>query len=171
MEEQLAENIYLNIAKNAKDYLYIMTPYLLIDDNTNDELVAAAKRGVDVRIITPGIPDKKFVYNMTRSYYGALVRGGVRIYEYTPGFIHAKQHLADGDVAAIGTINMDYRSLYLHFENGVLLHGMDAIKDIEKDFEECFSVSKEVTEQYNVGNRSTSMRIGQCLLRFFAPLL
>ena len=171
IEEQLAENIYLNIAKNAKDYLYIMTPYLLIDDNTNDELVAAAKRGVDVRIITPGIPDKKFVYSMTRSYYGALVRGGVRIYEYTPGFIHAKQHISDDDVAAVGTINMDYRSLYLHFENGVLLHGMDAIKDIKKDFEETLAASTEVTEKYHRGNRTTPMRITQCLLRFFAPLL
>ncbi len=171
IEEKLAENIYLNIAKNAKDYLYIMTPYLLIDDNMSDELVLAAKRGVDVRIITPGIPDKKFVYSMTRSYYGALVRGGVRIYEYTPGFVHAKQHISDDDIAAIGTINMDYRSLYLHFENGVLLHGMDAIKDIKKDFLETLEVSTEVTEKYNYGNRSTSMRITQCLLRFFAPLL
>uniref|UniRef100_UPI00294254F4 phospholipase D-like domain-containing protein n=1 Tax=Peptostreptococcus russellii TaxID=215200 RepID=UPI00294254F4 len=171
LEEQLAENIYLNIAKNAKDYLYIMTPYLLIDDNMNDELVAAAKRGVDVRIITPGIPDKKFVYSMTRSYYGALVRGGVRIYEYTPGFIHAKQHISDDDVAAVGTINMDYRSLYLHFENGVLLHGVDSIEDIKKDFIETLEISTEVTEKYHYTNRTTPMRITQCLLRFFAPLL
>lgn len=172
-EELLAENVYMNIAKNAKKYLYIMTPYLLIDDNMNEELVSAAKRGVDVRIITPGIPDKKFVYNMTRSYYGALVRGGVRIYEYTPGFVHAKQHIADCEVAAVGTINMDYRSLYLHFENGALIHGKNvkAIKDIEKDFLESFAVSEEVTEKYSASNRSTSMRIGQCLLRFFAPLL
>ncbi len=171
VEEKLAENVYLNIAKNAKDYLYIMTPYLLIDDNMNDELVLAAKRGVDVRIITPGIPDKKFVYSMTRSYYGALVRGGVRIYEYSPGFIHAKQHISDDDVAAVGTINMDYRSLYLHFENGVLLHGMQAVKDIKKDFLETISLSEEVTEKYHCTNRTRSMRITQCLLRFFAPLL
>ena len=170
-EEMLAETVYLNLAKNAKDYLYIMTPYLLIDDNINDELVQAAKRGVDVRIITPGIPDKKFVYSMTRSYYGALVRGGVRIYEYTPGFVHAKQHLSDDTTAVIGTINMDYRSLYLHFENGVLLHKVDAIKDIKKDFEETLEKSREVTNRYNVHNRSLGMRVRQCLLRFFAPLM
>lgn len=170
-EEMLAETVYLNLAKNAKDYLYIMTPYLLIDDNINDELVQAAKRGVDVRIITPGIPDKKFVYSMTRSYYGALVRGGVRIYEYTPGFVHAKQHISDDKTALVGTINMDYRSLYLHFENGVLLHNVDAITDIKKDFIETMEKSKEVTNKYNVFNRSLGMRIRQCLLRFFAPLM
>lgn len=171
VEEKLAENVYLNIARNAKDYLYIMTPYLLIDDNMNDELVAAAKRDVDVRIITPGIPDKKFVYGMTRSYYGALVRGGVRIYEYTPGFVHAKQFVSDDKVAVVGTINLDYRSLYLHFENGVFMYNVSAIKDIEKDFEETFAVSEEVTEKYYTKNRGTTMRIWQCLLRFFAPLM
>lgn len=170
-EEMLAETVYLNLAKNAKDYLYIMTPYLLIDDNINDELVQAAKRGVDVRIITPGIPDKKFVYSMTRSYYGALVRGGVRIYEYTPGFVHAKQHISDDQTAVIGTINMDYRSLYLHFENGVLLHNVDAIKDMKQDFINTLEASEEVTNKYNVFNRTIGMRIRQCLLRFFAPLM
>lgn len=171
IEEKLAESVYLNIAKNAKDYLYIITPYLLIDDNMNDELVLAAKRGVDVRIMTPGIPDKKLIYQMTRSYYGALVRGGVRIFEYTPGFCHAKQYLSDDMTATIGTINMDYRSLYLHFENGVLLHNVDAIKDIRKDFDETFAQCKEVTDDYTVDKRKIPKRIAQCLLRFFAPLM
>ncbi|WP_332506800.1 cardiolipin synthase [Peptostreptococcus sp.] len=171
IEELLAENVYLNMAKNAKKYLYIMTPYLLIDDSTNDELVLAAKRGVDVRIITPGIPDKKLIYKMTRSYYNALARGGVKIYEYTPGFMHAKQYICDDSVAALGTINMDYRSLYLHFENGVLMYNMGEIAKIKEDFDDVLSESKEVTKDYLNDKRSLSKRIIQCLLRFFAPLL
>lgn len=170
-EELLAENVYLNMAKNAKKYLYIMTPYLLIDDATNDELVLAAKRGVDVRIITPGIPDKKLIYKMTRSYYNALARGGVKIYEYTPGFMHAKQYVCDDSVAVVGTINMDYRSLYLHFENGVLMYNMGEIFKIKEDFDEVLSESEEVTNDYLNDKRSLTKRIVQCLLRFFAPLL
>ena len=169
-EELLAENAYMNMAKNAKDYLYITTPYLLIDDNMSEELSSAAKRGVDVRIVTPGIPDKRIVYKMTRSYYGGLARNGVRIYEYMPGFIHAKQHISDDKTAIIGTINMDYRSLYHHFENGVFMHNVDCIKDMRADFEHIFDQSYEVTDKYASG-RSTSLRIVQCLWRFVAPLM
>lgn len=169
-EELLAENAYMNMAKNAKDYLYITTPYLLIDDNMSEELSSAAKRGVDVRIVTPGIPDKRIVYKMTRSYYGGLAINGVRIYEYMPGFIHAKQHISDDKTAIIGTINMDYRSLYHHFENGVFMHNVDCIKDMRADFEHIFDQSYEVTDKYASG-RSTSLRIVQCLWRFVAPLM
>ncbi|WP_449024307.1 cardiolipin synthase [Peptostreptococcus stomatis] len=169
-EELLAENAYMNMAKNARDYLYITTPYLLIDDNMSEELSSAAKRGVDVRIVTPGIPDKRIVYKMTRSYYGGLARNGVRIYEYMPGFIHAKQHISDDKTAIIGTINMDYRSLYHHFENGVFMHNVDCIKDMRADFEHIFDQSYEVTDKYASG-RSTSLRIVQCLWRFVAPLM
>ena len=130
----------------------------------------AARRGVDVRIITPGIPDKKLVYRVTRSYYAGLARSGVRIYEYTPGFIHAKQCVADGETAVVGTINMDYRSLYLHFENAVLFHGCAAVGQVERDFLETFPQCREVTEAYASG-RSAALRAGQCLLRLFAPLL
>ena len=169
-EELLAENAYMNQIKNARDYLYITTPYLLIDDNMSEELSSAAKRGVDVRIVTPGIPDKRIVYKMTRSYYGSLARNGVRIYEYMPGFIHAKQHLSDDRTAIIGTINMDYRSLYHHFENGVFLYNVDCIRDMRVDFEDLFDQSYEVTDKYASG-RSTSLRIVQCLWRFVAPLM
>ena len=169
-EELLAENAYMNQIKNARDYLYITTPYLLIDDNISEELSSAAKRGVDVRIVTPGIPDKRIVYKMTRSYYGNLARNGVRIYEYMPGFIHAKQHLSDDRTAIIGTINMDYRSLYHHFENGVFLYNVDCIRDMRVDFEDLFDQSYEVTDKYASG-RSTSLRIVQCLWRFVAPLM
>lgn len=165
----IAENVYLNLIKNAKDYFYATTPYLIIGDEMKRELTLAAERGVDVRIITPGIPDKKFIYRATRSYYAELVRYGVRIYEYTPGFVHAKQTIADGEVATVGTINFDYRSLYHHFENGVLLYGYDAIKKIEKDFQQVIDDSREVTELYK--NKSTILRGVDSFLRWVSPLL
>lgn len=165
-----AEDVYLNLIKSAKHFFYAATPYLIISDDMTRELCLAAERGVDVRIVTPGIPDKKLVYQTTRSYYAPLVRRGVRIYEYTPGFIHQKQTLCDGETATVGTINFDYRSLYHHFENGVLLHGCGALGAIGEDFEQIFEVSREVTEQYK-GKRSMGLRIIQCILRLFAPLL
>jgi cardiolipin synthase len=134
------------------------------------ELSQAAKRGVDVRIITPGIPDKKLVYQVTRSYYAGLVKNGVRIYEYTPGFIHAKQCICDDEVATVGTINLDFRSLYFHFENGTYLYKCSAIGDIKKDFDDTFPICTEVTDKYKNG-RSAVLRIWQCILRLFAPLL
>ena len=165
-----AEDVYLNLIKSAKHFFYAATPYLIISDDMTRELCLAAERGVDVRIVTPGIPDKKLVYQTTRSYYAPLVRRGVRIYEYTPGFIHQKQTLCDGETATVGTINFDYRSLYHHFENGVLLHGCGALGAIGEDFAQIFEVSREVTEQYK-GKRSMGLRIIQCILRLFAPLL
>ncbi len=168
--ELLGENIYLNLIQSAQKSLYIMTPYLIISDEMARTLTLAAKRGVDVRIITPGIPDKKLIYKVTRSYYAGLAQGGVRIYEYTPGFLHAKQVIADGRVATVGTVNFDYRSLYHHFENGALLYGYDALRSVARDFEETFAVSREVTGQYREG-RNTVLRIAQCILRLFAPLM
>lgn len=168
--EYVGENVYLNLIKHARHYLYVMTPYLIISDEMNRELTLAAQRGVDVRIITPGIPDKKIIYRVTRSYYNGLVRKGVRIYEYTPGFLHAKQVLCDGEVATVGTINFDYRSLYHHFENGVLLYRFQCINKIKDDFNQVFTASTEVTEKYRTGRR-IPLRIGQCFLRLFAPLM
>ena len=131
---RVAENVYLNVIKGAKHYLYITTPYLLITEEMSRELAMAAMRGVDVRIVTPGIPDKKLTYSLTRSYYADLVRYGVRIYEYTPGFIHAKQWVSDGEVSVVGTINMDFRSLYLHFENAEYIKGREhAPKGVDWD--------------------------------------
>jgi cardiolipin synthase len=167
--EYVGENVYLNLINAAKHRIFITTPYLIISDEMTRALTLAAKRGVDVRIITPGIPDKKVIYQITRSYYAQLARHGVRIYEYTPGFLHAKQTLCDSEAAIVGTINMDYRSLYHHFENGVLLWRCAAIADIAEDFAQLFHDSAEVTAQYC--NRTRAMRIGQALLRLFAPLL
>lgn len=169
-EERVAENVYLNLIGQAKQSLYVMTPYLIITDEMGRALRLAAKRGVDVRIITPGIPDKKTVYAVTRSYYAGLVRQGVRIFEYSPGFCHGKQCLCDGEIAVIGTSNLDYRSLYHHFENNVLLCGCDAVTDMGKDFDDMFAVCREVTEDYRTG-RGAILRIWQCILRLFAPLM
>ena len=165
--EQTAENVYLNLINSAQRYVWFMTPYLIITEEMNRALELAAKRGVDVRIMTPGIPDKRTVYAVTRSYYAGLVKDGVRIFEYTPGFCHGKQCVVDGQMASIGTSNLDYRSLYLHFENNVLLCGCDAVKQMEQDFLETFRQCREVTDSY----RSAPLRIWQCILRLFAPML
>ena len=169
--EPVGENVYLNLIKTAKKRLYVATPYLIISDEMTRELGLAAKRGVDVRVFTPGIPDKKIIYGVTRSYYSGLVRQGVRVYEYTPGFLHAKQMLCDGDTATVGTINMDYRSLYHHFENGVWMHGCDAIRDIETDFDKLLQDSEEVTDKYRDGRKNMAVRGWQCIMRLIAPLL
>ena len=169
-KERTAENVYLNLAYEAKKTLYVTTPYLIITDEMTNALGLAAKRGVDVRIVTPGVPDKKIVYAVTRSYYAGLAAQGVRIYEYTPGFCHAKQMLCDGRTASIGTSNLDFRSLYLHFENNVLLYGGSAMEQMSRDFEELFRQCEEVTEKYRSG-RSRVLRLGEHILRLFAPLL
>lgn len=133
-------------------------------------LINSAQRGVDVRIITPGIPDKKLIFSVTRSYYARLAAGGVQIYEYTPGFIHAKQFVADDKAAAVGTINLDYRSLYLHFENGCWFCGCQAVQDVRADFEALFPQCENVTPQYS-GQRSLALRGVQCVFRLFSPLM
>lgn len=169
-KERTAENVYLNLIYSATKSLYITTPYLIITDEMVNALGMAAKRGVDIRIITPGIPDKKIVYALTRSYYAGLAAQGVRIFEFTPGFCHAKQMLCDGQTASIGTSNLDYRSLYLNFENNVLLYGGDSVQQIAQDFEDLFPQCEEVTEQYCT-DRSKALRIGQYILRLFAPMM
>lgn len=168
--ERAAENVYLNLAAQAKSRLWICTPYLILSDEMIRALGLAAKRGVDVRILTPGIPDKKTVYQVTRSYFAGLVKQGVRIFAYTPGFCHAKMCICDEELACIGTSNLDYRSFYHHFENNVLLYGCEAVADIGKDFENTFRISREVTADYRSG-RGAMLLLWQCLLRLFAPLM
>ena len=169
-EERSAENVYLNLAAQAKHTLWFMTPYLIISDEMTRALGLAAKRGVDVRIILPGIPDKKMIYQVTRSYFAGLARQGVRLFTYTPGFCHGKMCVCDGELASIGTSNLDYRSLYLHFENNVLLCGGKAVADMTRDFEETFAFCREVTGEY-VSGRGAFLMIWQCLLRLFSPLM
>ncbi len=169
-DERIAEDVYLNMVFQATQRIYFMTPYLIITDEMSRALGLAARRGVDVRIITPGIPDKKTVYAITRSYYAELTRQGVRIFEYSPGFCHGKMCVCDGSIASIGTSNLDYRSLYHHFENNVLLSGCDAVRDIERDFEALFPQCREVTAAYSTGLGAV-LRTWQCILRLFAPLV
>ncbi len=140
-DEYIGETIYLNIIHHAKKYVYITTPYLICDYQLLNALCIAAKRGVDVRIATPHIPDKKIIFAMTRSNYHMLIQAGVKIYEFQPGFMHAKTFLSDDTTAVVGTINLDYRSLVHHFENGVYLYQTDCLEDIKKDFEDIFAKS------------------------------
>ncbi len=169
-QEQVGEEVYISMAEKAEKYCYFVTPYLILTDEMTHALVLAAKRGVDVRIITPGIPDKKLVYNVTRSFYPALVKNGVRIYEWTPGFCHCKMSVADDKMATCGTINMDYRSLYHHFENGCWIYEKNIASEIRRDFEVMISQSTEVTKQYQEG-KSSFLRFSQLILRLFAELL
>lgn len=170
-EEQIGENVYLSIANGAADYLYFVTPYLILTDEMSRAITLAAERGVDVRIITPGVPDKKITYQLTRSYYAQLIRKGVRIYEFTPGFCHAKCCVSDDRIATCGTINLDYRSLYHHFEDGCVMYGAHAVLDVRNDLEDMISRSREVTEDYSPGHRSATLRTFQCVLRLIAPLM
>lgn len=167
--EQVGETVYLNMINQAHDYLYITTPYLILDDLLQSALINAAKRGVDVRIVTPAIPDKKIVFKVTRSYYRSLMESGIRIYEYTPGFVHAKNFLVDDKCATVGTINLDYRSLYLHFENGIYLYGNQCLKDIKQDFMNTFDKSHEMSLDEVIQGRFKGLF--EDLLRLIAPLL
>ena len=168
--EHVGEEVYISMANKAEKYCWFMTPYLIITDEMAHALSLAAKRGVDVRIITPGIPDKKMVYSVTRSFYHGLVRNGVKIYEWTPGFCHAKMSVADDCMATCGTINLDYRSLYHHFENGCFMADCDAVLEIRRDLERTITQCRDVTEKYKSG-RSAYLRFSQLLLRLFAELL
>ena len=169
-KERLAENVYLNLIHRSRRTMWFMTPYLIISDEMSQALALAAKRGVDVRIITPGVPDKKTVYAVTRSYYAGLATQGVRIFEYAPGFCHGKMSLCDGDMATVGTSNLDFRSLYHHFENDVLFSDCPAVAAVERDFAALFPQCREVTECYRTG-RGKMLRTWQCILRLFAPLM
>jgi cardiolipin synthase len=167
--ETVGKNIYLNMIGSAKDYFYITTPYLIIDNELMTALCLAAKRGVDVRIITPGIPDKKYIFLVTQSYFEQLIRAGVKIYSYTKGFIHAKNVVCDGKSATVGTVNWDYRSLYLHFECGVYITHADTIHDIYEDYKNTLKDCKQITLEESM--RPLILRLVQSILRVFAPLL
>lgn len=169
--ETIGLNVYQDIIFRAKKYLYISTPYLILNDEMMNAIKMAAKNGVDVRLLTPHIPDKKIVFGITRSFYRQLVEAGVRIYEYVPGFVHAKTFIADDEMATVGTINLDYRSLFLHSENGVFLYKTKSIKDIKKDFETSFMVSKEYTLEVMDKEFTPAYRFIVAILRLFAPML
>lgn len=165
----VGETVYADILNRAKDYVYIFTPYLVLDDTLRTALCQASMRGVDVRIVTPGIPDKKMTYRLTRANYAILLKAGVRIYEYNGGFIHAKSMVSDGACAVVGTINLDYRSLYHHFENAVYFTKRSAVEDVRRDAEETFALSFERTKENF--KRGVFGRLVDSLLRVFETLM
>ncbi len=168
-DENTGEHVYMQLITAAKNYIYITTPYLILDDSVISALILAAKSGVDVRIITPHIADKWFVHVTTRSFYRELIAGGIKIYEFTDGFIHAKTLVSDDDAAVVGTTNFDFRSLYLHFECGVILYGTLAAAAVKKDFLDTVPQCIQITEQACRGN--VFIRTLQSVLRLFAPLM
>ncbi|MDE5938341.1 MAG: cardiolipin synthase, partial [Lachnospiraceae bacterium] len=169
-DETLGENVYLNMIGAAERYIWIYTPYLVTDNEMITALKLAAKRGVDVRIVTPGVPDKKFVYWLTQSNYQNLIGAGVRIFQYRPGFIHAKCVLSDDKSAAVGTINFDYRSFYHHFECGVYLYRAQAVEELKKDMEKTFGVCEEITMSWCQEKFVKTNVIGP-LLKLLSPLM
>ena len=169
-KEAVGQRVYLQLIQRAKKYIYITTPYLIIDKEIENSLITASKSGCDVRIITPKVPDKPTVYELTRSHYGPLLNAGVRIYEYTPGFIHTKAFLVDDTMGTIGTINLDYRSLFLHLENGTFLVGVPALKDMKEDFTQTFIRCHEV--KYAEWNSWRERKwVWWSLLRIISPFL
>lgn len=167
-DEVFAENVYLNVINNAKRYLYIFTPYLIVDNEMVTALRLAALRGVDVRIITPAIPDKKTIFHLTRSHYEVLIASGIKIFEYTPGFMHAKSFVCDDEIAIVGTINLDYRSLYLHFECGAFFYKSGIVAAVRDDFLK----TQAVSEPAKIMQKPVSLLRGiyYAVLRLFSPL-
>ena len=168
--EQVGERVYLDILNQAKNYVHIMTPYLILDDEMENALCYAAKRGIDVTIIMPHIPDKKYAYLLARTYYPELIEAGVKIYEYTPGFVHAKVFVSDDEKAVVGTINLDFRSLYLHFECASYIYRNPVVLAVEQDYQDtlktCALITMENCKNYSWGGK----KLGR-LMRLVAPLM
>lgn len=168
-DEIIGETVYLNMINKAKKYIYIMTPYLVIDNELETTLKNAAKSGIDVRIILPGIPDKKYVNELTKAYSVNLLESNIKIYEYTKGFVHAKTVLVDDELVVVGTINLDYRSLYINFECGVLMYNSECISDIKDDFMDTLNECKEITLKDTKISLFRSLK--RSILRLFSPLM
>lgn len=168
--DRVGEFIYIDILNKATDYVYIMTPYLILDDEMDSALRLAARKGVDVKIIMPHIPDKKYAFALAKNHYKSLIQSGVHIYEFTPGFIHAKVFLSDGVKGTVGTVNLDYRSFYHHFECGVYIEKAPVLNDIAEDFQETLAQSQLVTLEM-VRNEKFLMKLAGWLLKVFAPLM
>lgn len=169
-ETDVARGVYLNIIDSAKNYILITTPYFAVDYELQSALIAASKRGVKIKIIVPHIPDKKYVFRVTQSYYKPLLKEGLQFYEYTPGFIHSKMLLCDDKIATVGTINFDYRSFYHNYECGVWLYNTDSIIDIKNDFVDILNKSTEVTGEYIKNNIGLFNSFLGGILKLFAPL-
>lgn len=167
-ENVISNSVYIELLSQAVRYAWFYTPYLMLGDALLDAFIRTAERGVDVRIIMPGIPDKKLVYRMSQSYYADLLRAGVKIYEYSPGFVHAKSCIVDDVIGSVGTVNLDYRSLFLHFENNTLFYNVSMLEDLKADFLETQAKCKERTLE-NIGMNFRKWMLDG-VLRIFAPL-
>lgn len=168
--ENVGQTVYLDIINRAERYVHIMTPYLILDNEMTGALTYAAKRGVDVKIIMPHIPDKIYAYLLARSYYAELIRSGVKIYEYTPGFVHAKGFVSDDIKAVVGSINLDYRSLFLHFECACYFYRHPVVAEVENDMTETLKKCQEITLE-NCKSYNFFKRLAGHVLRLFAPLM
>lgn len=168
--ENVGEEVYFHILNHAKKYVHIMTPYLILDSEMITSLTRAAKSGIEVIIIMPHIPDKWYAFAVGKTYYKVLIQAGVQIYEYTPGFVHAKVFVSDDDTATVGTINLDYRSLYLHYECGVLIYDNPVVERIEKDFQDTLEKCHKVSLA-EVAGRPLAMKLVGQVLQLFAPLM
>ena len=166
----IIEGIYLNLINNARDYVYIFTPYLIIGSELATALINAARGGVDVRVVTPAIPDKKMVFLLTQANYENLIQGGVKIYQYTPGFIHSKCIVVDDKYASVGTTNLDYRALYLHFECGTLLYNTESVMKIKEDALQTFEVSRQISLE-ECENKNFFYQLFLSVMQLFSPLL
>jgi len=169
-EDKVGETVYMDILNRAGGYVHIMTPYLILDGELETALKYAGMRGIDVKLILPGIPDKKVAYSLAKSHYRSLLQAGVKIYEYTPGFVHAKVWTSDDEKAVVGTINLDYRSLYHHFECATYMYRTDCISDIERDFQETLAKCRPVTEE-SIQETETFYKIMGPIAKLIAPLL
>lgn len=169
-DSAISREVYINIINTAEDYIYITSPYLAIDQEFLLSLTNASKRGVDVKLITPHIPDKAYIFRVTQSYYKTLIDHGINVYEYAPGFIHSKLIISDDKLATIGTVNFDYRSFYHNYECGVWLYNTNSIKDIKKDFENTLKKSVQVTDEFIKTNINWFKHLSGEFLKLFAPL-
>ena len=169
-EYKAGEAVYIDILYRATDYVHIMSPYLILDGELETALCFAAQRGVDVKLILPGIPDKKVAYALAKTHYKALRKAGVKIYEYTPGFVHAKVFVSDDIKAVVGTINLDYRSLYHHFECATYMYKTDCIADIEKDFQETLKKCRTVTSE-SIKKEKLYYKLVGGLAKMISPLM
>jgi cardiolipin synthase len=168
--DKAGETVYMDILNRAVDYVHIMSPYLILDGELETALRYAAQRGVDVRLILPGIPDKKMAWALAKTHYRSLTEAGVKIYEYEPGFIHAKVFVSDDQKAVVGTINLDYRSLYHHFECATYLYRTDCIPEIEADFRQTLSKCRAVTAE-SIRKEKLSMKVMGLIMKFLSPLM
>jgi len=169
-DEHVGKNVYLDIISKAKDYVYIMTPYLILDNETITAMEIASKSGVKVKIIVPSIPDKWYVYYIAQSFYKDLLGIGVEIYEYSKGFIHAKSFVSDDYVATVGTINLDFRSLYLHFEDAVFMYKSKSVMDVKTDFKQTLRDCHKIDDDY-IANIPITKKLVSAILRVLSPML